>query len=242
LQGMDKGIADYVSSFDGFEAQAAAFGEVAEFYKNADDIVLAVDSMGLKLGTTAEELAETYQHAGSFLKSLPADEALEQAKNNAQDTKAALFMLGTQFKETGETVTQAVSRVIAEFAAVKTATDNMGLSLNGTAQDMIAWSDEIIKAAGGIQEFGSKAEFAYQNFFTEEERKAALMQRATATVQQYNSAFGGIDITSRKAWRTILDGIDLTTEAGRKQYVALLKRSTLLHKTRQVVLIIYQAQ
>jgi len=163
--------------------------------------VLAVDSMGLKLGTTAEEILKSYQDSdffGAWAEMFP-DDALQSAKENAQDTKAALFMLGTQFKETGETVTQAVSRVIAEFAAVKTATDNMGLSLNGTAQDMIAWSDEIIKAAGGIQEFGSKAEFAYQNFFTEEERKAALMQRATATVQQYNSAFGGIDITSRKA-------------------------------------------
>lgn len=130
--------------------------------------------------------------------------------------------MGEKLKTEEETVSQSLLRVAGEYAAVTTIFDNMGLNFGKASLETMEFSDDLIQLAGGLDAFGEKSEFIYQNFFTAAEREAKQRENATQNLAEYNQQFTGLDITSRDAFRAVLDGIDPLTEAGRKQYAALL--------------------
>ena len=78
--------------------------------------------------------------------------------------------------------------------------------------------EKLIELSGGLETFAAQAEFYMQNFLTEAERTAY----ATDNLKIAFSDLGLTMPTTRDAFRSLVEGLDLTTEAGMKMYASLM--------------------
>jgi len=88
-------------------------------------------------------------------------------------------------------------------------------SLGGASEAAVAG---IINAAGGMQQFSTSISTYYQNFYTEQERLAFSTSQMSAEFER----LGLVMPTSREAFRTIVESIDTTSEAGQRLYATLI--------------------
>lgn len=80
-------------------------------------------------------------------------------------------------------------------------------------------TSQLFELAGGLENLSSKLNTYYQNFYTAEEQAALATENLTASMRAL-----GYDTlpTSREQFRALMEAIDTSTEAGQKQFVALL--------------------
>jgi len=107
----------------------------------------------------------------------------------------------------------------ADFAKIQQGLQLTGVGLLDTGRVGKKAAAELKKAAGGIEEFGKQTQFYFENFFTDSEKRAKAMESLSSTfsklhIQMPNTA---------KQFRDIVEGLDLTTKAGRSTYSELLK-------------------
>jgi hypothetical protein len=116
---------------------------------------------------------------------------------------------------------------IAEYADLTgQSIDDLARELNGGAGKIDRDTQRIIKSiadiAGGIEEFGEKAEFYAQNFLTQGEQDQIAQRRA---MQDLNEEFDDLNVAIPKThaeYRKLVEAQDLATEAGREMYAGLL--------------------
>ncbi len=169
----------------------------------------------------AEELArafiETFETA--------AGEAIVQASSgtvmdayinnlNAGGGEAVVSSLSRE----GESLSQTFARLVTDMVTVRDAFDLMGrdaLDFSLAAADM---SSDLVLAAGGAEAFAAKFSAYYATFYDENERLAKHTERVAAEFDKI-----GISMpASQEAFRAIVDGLDLTSEAGQDLFSALL--------------------
>lgn len=127
-------------------------------------------------------------------------------------------MLGG-LQQSGETLLQTLDRVSTNMATVSAVTESLGLKYGLTGKAAAEAATRIVDLAGGLQALTALTGQYYQSFYTEAERQLMLQQ-------QLATAFGELNMvtpSSRDAFRAIVDGIDLTTEAGQKLFAELMK-------------------
>lgn len=122
-------------------------------------------------------------------------------------------------QQSGETLLQTLDRVSTNMATVSAVTESLGLKYGLTGKAAAEAATRIVDLAGGLQALTALTSQYYQSFYTESERQLMLQQ-------QLATAFGELNMvtpSSREAFRAIVDGIDLTTEAGQKLFAELMK-------------------
>lgn len=122
-------------------------------------------------------------------------------------------------QQSGETLLQTLDRVSTNMATVSAVTESLGLKYGLTGKAAAEAATRIVDLAGGLQALTALTSQYYQSFYTEAERQLMLQQ-------QLATAFGELNMvtpSSREAFRAIVDGIDLTTEAGQKLFAELMK-------------------
>jgi len=127
-------------------------------------------------------------------------------------------MLGG-LQKSGETLLQTLDRVSTNMATVSAVTESLGLKYGLTGKVAAEAATRIVDLAGGLQALTALTSQYYQSFYSEAERQLMLQQ-------QLATAFGELNMvtpSSREAFRAIVDGIDLTTEAGQKLFAELMK-------------------
>ena len=124
-----------------------------------------------------------------------------------------------EYQQIGEGLFETLARVASEFVTFNSYVDALGLNFNATGLDAIAAQQAIAGFSGGMETLSENLSSYYENFFTEEERAANQMKLLTAEMNTL-----GYDAvpTSREAFRSLVEGIDLTTEAGQKQFAGLV--------------------
>lgn len=105
--------------------------------------------------------------------------------------------------------TNAIAEMLGKDAA--TAFGAVGLASTEARESLIALS-------GGMDAMNSKAAFYYQNFLTEAERVALVTPKVTQTMQDLGLA----GVSTIEQFNKIVNSIDLSTEAGRTLYAALM--------------------
>lgn len=112
---------------------------------------------------------------------------------------------------------QAVLDTAAAVQAAGQAVEQLGPTfarLNDLAVQTVA---DLAAEFGGFEGLGASAAAAFQALYTEEERLGFLTESLTATFGEF-----GVSVPqTREQFRTLLDGLDLTTEAGREAFAAL---------------------
>lgn len=128
-----------------------------------------------------------------------------------------------EYQQIGEGLFDTLTRVASEMATFNYYVDALDLSLNATGLSAIAAQQSIAEFSGGMDNLSENLRGYYENFYSEEERAASQMKLLTAEMKTLG--FDAVP-TSREAFRDMVEAIDLTTEAGQKQFAAMLELSS----------------
>jgi hypothetical protein len=157
------------------------------------------------------------------LKGLSGDDAAKKMNgviNTMLDNMAgSVFgdVLG-QYQKLGEGMLETAVRIASEVAIVKDALASSSITL---VDNVIAVSDALVKAAGGLKDFQSQFASYFDKFYSDTEKQTKLQA-------QLNSQLGSALVVlaaSREGYRKQVEAIDITTAAGQSQYSMLLKLS-----------------
>jgi hypothetical protein len=120
--------------------------------------------------------------------------------------------------DSGESLSEGLTRLAQQYSVVKSYTELFGQSLGNTAQGILVATDNIVKAAGGLEQFNAAASSYYQNFYSEEERFEHFSENLTNVFKDL-----GLELpTTTQGFRDLVEGLDLTKEADQELYATLL--------------------
>jgi lambda family phage tail tape measure protein len=141
------------------------------------------------------------------------------------------------FKQEGELTIETFGRLANVFSSTNVIAEMLGQDTATAFGEIGLASSEmrqsLIDGAGGLENLGNQATFFYQNFYTEAERASIDIKKASDQVS-YAFAEMGIAIPeSDKAFRDLVKGLDLGTEAGQKMYQSLMDIAPAFAKVEQ---------
>ncbi|WP_286903103.1 EF-hand domain-containing protein [Vreelandella sedimenti] len=154
------------------------------------------------------------------------DEEVEQAVQDWLQgvvNKAAQSVVDpAEYALAGETTVETLNRLATALTGVNPLLDVMhgfmyDASLAGG--DMAA---QLASMSGGMEQFTQRANYYWENIATETERHDAAMRQAANAMGAFTARTGEI-ITTTDQLRTLVDGIDLSSEAGRELYAAAMQ-------------------
>lgn len=111
---------------------------------------------------------------------------------------------------------------LAELAQSLTAANSVFELINQTALaasiTSAEFAQEMVNMTGGLEGFIQASESYYQNFFTEEEKARDTMDAMTKAMKD-----AGLEaVESRQGYRDMVEGLDLTTDAGREMFTTMI--------------------
>jgi len=175
--------------------------------------------------TLSERLHPDLNELGLVLDGLTAEQKQEKIRGvlmAAEEAMAAIIVGSTGLQLAGETAVEALNRLMS----IQTASDMLnqfGGAFSAFATSSIAARQNIIELAGGLDQLVQKTQGFIANFYTREEQAGIT---ARGVVQALEAAgFTAAQIASletRADFRTLLESIDVSTEIGQQQFVALL--------------------
>ena len=144
---------------------------------------------------------------------------LEAAFSKVGDDMARWAVGGlTAFQKAGEGAFETLSRIAVNYANLDSILTSVGKTFGAAGLSSIAMREQFIEMAGGIDQLASKAAGFADNFLTEAERLAPVQKY----VAEQLSAMGLSALRSRESFKQYVLGLDLTSQAQREQYVALM--------------------
>lgn len=131
----------------------------------------------------------------------------------------AAVALGTQdYTRTGETALQTMQRLSGSLAAVNGSFDTLGRTLYAASLSGADMASSLVELMGGLAQYQTTTAAYYQAFYSEAERAEIATRQLTASL----SALGLSLPSTREAYRDLVEAQDLSTEAGRATYAALM--------------------
>jgi len=199
----------------------------AQFSQAVRDMADAVQEAGKLLGLGGDAFT---QRLNSFVvdlgkistKDLKADEIqkqLEAAFSKVGDDMARWSVDGlTQLQKVGEGALETLVRVAANYANLDAVLASVGKTFGATGLSSIKARESFIELAGGIDELASKTAGFAENFLTEAERLAPVQKY----VADQLASMGLAGLRSRESFKQYVLGLDMSSEAQRQQFVALM--------------------
>ncbi|OGB68571.1 MAG: hypothetical protein A2486_16035 [Burkholderiales bacterium RIFOXYC12_FULL_65_23] len=127
--------------------------------------------------------------------------------------------LGTErYTRAGETAVQTMERLSSSLSTVNGTFDVLGRTLYAASLSGADMASQLVDQMGGLAQYQSTTTAYYQAYYTEAERNATATRQLTASL----AALGLSLPTTRAAYRALVEAQDLTTDAGRRTYAALL--------------------
>ena len=213
------------SDKSGTDITALSADLVSQFSQGFDVLKLASSSFADAIGVSADSLSS---YSKRFDIKLGKDQAANEkavadffAQVGDEMAYRLVPSLG-QFSKSGETASATLQRLAGDFKA----TDAMAQMLGKSAAAVFGSSglgsatarERLIDLAGGIDVLTQQAQTYSQNFLTEAERLKPVSEALASAM----SGLGLSAVTSRVQFKQVIDSLNLTTDAGAKQYVAMM--------------------
>lgn len=210
--------------------ETAAIGEQAA--KGIKDIFIESKNMFTEIGAQAGITASTV--AGVFstmntnvdidLKGLTGDQIVAELNavigSKLDEAAKVLFSSFDKYKKFGESYLTTVVRVVDTNTKIQQVLTNMGIE--NTVKGIYDITEGMAKLAGGIDKFVSQYDFFKTNFLTAAEQLAPVQKAIREDLAQLGYSLDGLD---RKTFVNLVRSLDVTTEAGRTTYQALMDLS-----------------
>lgn len=216
-----------------YSTQYAAIGQdtqkaLNEIFSAIGGTMLAVSkTLGKDLGINLEErvMAAVIPAMRVDLKGLDGEAA---AKKLNGVISATLDTMSTQlfgdivgkYQQLGEGMLETTVRIVAEIAIVRDALKQSGLKL--LKEDIVAVSDALVQAAGGLEAFQAQFEGYYDKFYSESEKTARLNERLVGSLAEVGLKLAD----SRAGYRAQIDALDMTNALDQQRYSTLLELSS----------------
>jgi hypothetical protein len=196
-------------------AATAMGGSAADVTKVLDDLTLESTKVSLK-GLTGTALTD----------------ALNSVISKSMDEIAeAAFPQLDQFRQVGEGYAETVMRIAGDYAKLDSILAASSTTFGATGMASIAARERLIELAGGIDQLASQTNSFTSNFLSKAEQLAPVQKYVTDQL----AAMGLQSLDTRDKFKDYVLGLAdsgaLATEAGAKQYAALLALADAFAKT-----------
>jgi tape measure domain-containing protein len=127
-----------------------------------------------------------------------------------------------QFSKTGETASATLERLAGDFEA----TDQVAQLIGKTAAEAFGTAgiesakarEQLVSLAGSASTLTSQAQSYAQNYLTDSEKLAPVQKALDAAM----ASLGLSSIQTRDQFKAVVNSLDLTTEAGAKEFTSLM--------------------
>lgn len=195
---------------------------------NADAINGITQSVKINLqGLNAQQQEQAIADALSGFGSRLAQELLGTFETTVTERKTFLgrvieksvtTWVAGPFVRAGETAGEALARLGTALGLTNTLFDTLGTTLFAASLQGADYASSLVDAFGGLENLQNATMAYYGAFYSEQERLATGTRQMGAAMQ----ALGLSLPSSRDGFRALVEAQDLTTEAGRSTYAALM--------------------
>lgn len=160
------------------------------------------------------------------LKDLEGDALVKEIEaffSSTLDNWAGVLVGGTgvleKFQKVGEGAFETVIRLASETLHFTEMMDALDINFSLTGAAAIEASQAIASAAGGFDNLAKSLSSYYKEFYSESEQAAAQSEQLSKRLKEL-----GIDVLpqTRDAFRALVEAQNLSTDAGQKQFAALI--------------------
>jgi tape measure domain-containing protein len=145
--------------------------------------------------------------------------AIAEAFGKYGDALIASFSTSlTPLLREGEKLSDGFARIGASMATVNPVLELLGLKVLAVDKVGTEAASRLIELAGGVEGFSDATNSYYQNFFSEGEQTQAGLDSISAALAEVGLAMP----KTRGEFRALVQSLDLTTESGQKQFIALM--------------------
>ena len=179
-----------------------------------------IDAAGV-LGIGADAFDDFAYQLKLSTKGMSEDEALQALQDKLAemgDAFADMVPGLADLAKEGEGAMDAITRLSQSLSTVNVMADTLGLSFHAVGLSGADTASKLADAFGGLDVLGSATAAYYQAFYTEAERNATAIRQATAALDE----LGGHMPATRDEYRAMVSAMDLSTEAGRELFAALV--------------------
>lgn len=173
------------------------------------------------LGTWQEQTREVSRMVWDNVE-LPSDGDTQQygrVGREVTETITEQVFVMSEYVRAGETAVQALTRLSDSLLSVNTVFDMLGVTLMDTSLAGADLASDIIDAFGGGDKFSAATGNYYDKFYSDQEK---AQNQARLLNEQLKKLGVETMPASREALREYINGIDLSSEEGRKLYASLL--------------------
>lgn len=191
------------------------------FDDTVKNIITAVKGFGAALGI---EAAAIDGYTKSFDIKLTGDaakdnEAVAKLFSDVGDELSLRLVPGlAAFAKEGETMSATLQRLAMDYQAVDSILSTTGQSIKLFGVAGIQVREDLIAAAGGLEQLSSGVSYFQQNFLTGAQQLAPLQKQVADAL----AAMGKSAVTTNEQFRDTVLGIDLGTKAGAELYAQML--------------------
>ncbi|OQX12806.1 MAG: hypothetical protein BWK73_13910 [Thiothrix lacustris] len=157
-----------------------------------------------------------YQHTGTDVDAIVKD----RLKIISTGLSAGLQSL-IDFSGDADSVVARLDELLTIQQQAVPALSRMNLQLGSTADAALMAATGLSDAAGGLSNLTNLASAYYDAVYSEEEQKQIALRTAQQAIDAYNTS-NGAQLTSLASLRTYVEGLDLTTAAGRDASLAAM--------------------
>lgn len=177
----------------------------------------AAEKSAATLGVSASgigDITHTFSTAGAG-----ADAELDAAISATMDKLArAVIPSVDDYRIAGESLSATTQRLTGDVVGMRAVFAAMGNDFTAAGDDAVKLSQQIVAAFGGSSAMASAWQGYYDGYFTAEEKAARLAQSVGQQFDALNIAMP----TTRAEFRALVEGLDLTSDAGRGTFAALV--------------------
>lgn len=125
-----------------------------------------------------------------------------------------------RYQKLGEGMLETTVRIVSEIVIVQDALKQSGLKL--LAADVIAVSDAIVQAAGGLEAFQQQFESFFDKFYSDSEKQTRLQKTLVGSLAEANLILP----TTRENYKKLVEGLNMTNPLDQQRYSLLLELSS----------------
>jgi phage-related minor tail protein len=123
-----------------------------------------------------------------------------------------------KFQKAGEGLFETLVRVAREYQIVDVSLQSIGKTFGAVGVASLAAREDLLSLFASVDDFVTQTQFFADNFLTDAQRIAPIQ----AAVQKQFAALGVTGVNTKDQFAQLVLGLDLTTDAGRQMYAAML--------------------
>ena len=199
---------------------------IDQFNQATSAIYQSARQMATALGQTQASFANFemyFEAAGS---------QMEQVITNFSDALVRFYFPAVaDFVREGETSYEALQRLSTAAGTFNQVFDTLGHTMRANTLATADMADRLIELFGSSEQFVQSTSTYYRDFYTEAERAAITTRQLSVVLASMNLQLPA----TREGFRALVEAQDLTTEAGRQTYAALINLAPAFASVTQAV-------